>query len=140
MRVEVIRCRPRKFSLSAWITMALHGMNPLRAESYSLIALRYQSIAHGDRIIDCNNGYSNKIMAEFRKKYMLVGMRYLDPKCEFKDFIELAEEFETRGNKMTSNEIVLSLIETFYDYKIGDKDKYDLVMTDDIVREIEKVS
>ena len=165
--VEVNRCRPRmKFPLIAWLIMILQGMMPWKKSSYSHMSLSYISITGNKKFIDATGkeGVKEMIASRFGKKYVVIESIMFTPSINETQFQHWVEKHEgkpydhsqiyglffkaigllTRNffgenyKKLTCNELVLAFLNEFYSANILDSDDFDLNMTWDLTRRINR--
>lgn len=164
MRVYVVKSRSRKFfPFIAWLIMIFQGMNPFKRESYSHLSIMFVSSTGNNIMLDAT-GHSVRVRTyeSWARDNKAVGGCELDIDCEFNTFLLWVEsvlgiEYSKIGivgllmrsiglfstNKIGSNykkmicsELVVNLIDSFYDLEIGDSDNYDLIMSWELAQSV----
>lgn len=165
MSIWIISCRPTdRLPIVAWLIMLLQGMRPWKSNAYSHMAIMYVGCTGNQRVIDARGkaGVDDRIRNRFDSEYKVVNIERVEINAAIDEFKMWSEEQEVKlydkasiagmalkllgifksnplghnWRKMTCNQLVLSFINKFFTYKIGDPDNYDLLMTNQVVRSV----
>jgi len=158
MKIQVHKCRSKGFKPAAWIIMLFQSMNPFKSSSYNHFSISYDNIDGQQVFADSTFAHGlqiNQSLYEYISRYTLIETMdldltsepiffrswlgsYKDSKYDVAGIIGLAfkilhvfkrNPFGSNFKKMTCNELILLVLESFKGVKVGDPDNYDLLMT-----------
>ncbi len=158
MKISIHKCRPKDhpFPVLAWLIMMFQGMWPWHKKAYSHMAISYESISGRTKFADSTSkGVRDMVSDVFLKKYAIVDSISIEISANYNGFIDWFETiegfmydklqllgllarsidiitFNSMGsdlNKLTCNEVVLSLLIHFKNLEVKDTDDYDLNRT-----------
>ena len=163
MIIKVHKCRPKShpFPILAWGIMIFQKSNPFKKDAWSHMSITFTGFTGSLRTVDMTSaGLGNKLHKLFKKKYTIVDSLAIQLNCKTEDFLMWLEDNEHKKydrmqligmplkilgitsknkygrdyDKLTCNELVLSVLKRFKGSDFGDPDNYDLLATWEIAK------
>lgn len=158
MKITFFKLRPKDhpFPLFSWLIMMFQSMNPFKKDSWSHMAIGFESETGAEKIADVPFwGFREMREDRYFKKYHIVGSKSRKFDISRKEFLSWLENHEGKhydflqviglalkmvklrknnyaGKDLESlicNELIISFLIRFDKLKVKDSDNWDLLMT-----------